>query len=213
MIDDEKEVRFFTYALVIAINIFTISLGVYLVGDNLASIRGGDFPKEHELQYSEGLLRARYVRLAKGRNSSREILLVSLSGQKSTKKPFSYIYYCNYDAKHSPNSSFCPKHKELLDNANKPAKIGWYVSKPFLWYNNPYPQMVTLDVEGQSLLSYEESKTIIKKKRKGDIIFNVILNTFMIVYLFFSCLYPWTIIYPVQIRKFLRWLFIMKDDK
>ena len=51
MIDDEKEVRFFTYALVIAISIFTISLGVYLVGDNLASIRGGDFPKEHELQY------------------------------------------------------------------------------------------------------------------------------------------------------------------
>jgi hypothetical protein len=70
MMDDEKEVRFFTYALVIAINIFTISLGVYLVGDNLASIRGGDFPKEHELQYSEGLLRARYVRLAKGKNSS-----------------------------------------------------------------------------------------------------------------------------------------------
>jgi hypothetical protein len=101
----------------------------------------------------------------------------------------------------------------LLDNANKPAKIGWYVSKPFLWYNNPYPQMVTLETEGQSLLSYEESKTIIKKKRKGDIIFNVILNTFMIVYLFFSCLYPWTIIYPVQIRKFLRWLFRIKDDK
>lgn len=195
------------WLLVIACMLCGISLNGYFIINTLARIRGDYIPKIHEIEYSEGLLRAYYKKFDEDDgDGARDLLVVQMSGQKFTKKPLSNIYYCNYNVIHKPNTSFCLKEDEIVQHNGKPAKIGWYVSKPFLWYDNPYPQLMTLEVDGKSIISYDYMQSELKEMNRSDKVIDFIFLIFITFFMMIFMLIPWNIIYPKQMRRGARWL-------
>ena len=87
------------------------------------------------------------------------------------------------------------------------ASIGWYVPKSFLWINNPNPQLVTLTVNDKTIISYQDTKNKVEKRRKSKTIFFIFLNTFMIGVCFMSCMSFLSVAYP-QVVVILKWFFI-----
>lgn len=204
--DDEKH-GIFVYMLAILSILFTICLGIYMVTDSLSEIRGQDFPQINELKYSEGILRAYHQRFDESDgDGTRDILMVRLLNQKSSDALLDNSYYCNYMSKHDPRTSFCLKEEDIFNHRKKYAKIGWYIPKPFLWHKNPYPQIVTLEVENKLILSYDFSKYELEKKRKMDKIFYGIAIVFFGGACLFLCIYYWFIDYPFQIKRGFKWL-------
>ena len=45
---------------------------------------------------------------------------------------------------------------------------GWYMQKDYLCFSNPYRQLVSLEVDGKSVISYQETLARIKYKKNND---------------------------------------------
>ncbi|MDO4251268.1 MAG: hypothetical protein Q4C68_07135 [Moraxella sp.] len=119
--------------------------------------KGRDFPKESELQYSEGILKTYSVRTSRG-GSNNIIVLTPVGKMAGTE------YFCNYSAYTNLITSFCPQNKTLQPYLGKMAKIGWYYQPDFLWLSNPNPQLVTLEVDGEVIRSYADTQRVIDEQ-------------------------------------------------
>ena len=161
---DKFSVIFFTLSFLLVFWFF-----VYFI----ASIEGVDFPKEHELHHTEGIFKPYQIGVNIGRNTYKGVLIQLAKTTNS--KPQEAIYICDYSVVGDRAGRGCLKsNDELRSNLNKPAKIGWYIPKPFLWFNDPNPRMVTLDIDGKSVISYQEAQTKIMQRNKESKIFNLI---------------------------------------
>lgn len=204
--NDEKH-GIFVYMLAILSILFAICLGIYMVTDSLSEIRGQDFPQVNELKYSEGILRAYYQKFDESDGDGTiDILMVRLLNQKSNDVPFGNLYYCNYDVRHKPSTSFCLKQTDIIAYNKQYVKIGWYVPKPFLWHNNPHPQIISLQVAGKDILSYDDSKVELEKRNRSDTIIRGLMSIIFGGACLFLCIYYWFIDYPFQIKRGFKWL-------
>lgn len=123
--------------------------------------KGSNLPRPDELHYSEGILKVRKQKVLKG--ADYEVLSL-----KSPNKPKFTEYYCGYSARHYARNDDCFfKDKKIEDYIGQQATIGWYYQDRFLWMKNPHPQLVTLSVGDQQLRTYQETKGIIDRDRKG----------------------------------------------
>lgn len=104
-------------------------------------------PKESELHYSEGYLYFHEFKEARGKTIYRVAYLKNQGD-----------FRCDYRAHYDFSSGSCGFKKELTKKiSGKKAKIGWYRQPDFLWKSNPYPQLVTLEVEGNMISDYDEA--------------------------------------------------------
>lgn len=206
-LNNNNQYKIFNLIFTILATIFTATLGIYMVTDSLSEIRGQDFPQISELKYSEGILRAYYQRFDESDGDGTiDILMVRLLNQKSNDAPFGNLYYCNYDVRHDPSSSFCLKQTDIIAYNKQYVKIGWYVPKPFLWHNNPYPQIISLEVAGKDILSYDDSKVELEKRNRSDTIIRGLMSIIFGGACLFLCIYYWFIDYPFQITRGFKWL-------
>lgn len=165
-----------------------LSFFIWIAVNNISYIVGLNFPKESELQYDTGILTT-YEQTFSYKTGQNTPVMVRLSGN----------YFCNYHVGHKPAWSNCLKDKqELLSYSGQKAKIGWYKNEDFLWIKNPYKQLVTLEVNSKVVLSYQDTKAKVDKKRGFDIIFYPLLSIFMFLVCAISCLPFLSIVYPIE---------------
>lgn len=127
---------------------FTLLIAVCLMLNSAFSWQGRDFPKKSELMYSEGTLES----LTTGLHKSRRSFVVLRSPKRASQK---IVYGCTYSAYDSGISS-CVGEKTLEPYLGKQATIGWYYQPQFLGFQNNMPQLVSLEVEGKYLKTYED---------------------------------------------------------
>lgn len=119
-----------------------------------------NFPEKNQIQYSEGVLKVNKVYF------KREVI------------PYIIIdnitYACSYRIHNSPISDKCLPYSQLEPYIGQYAKVGWYTQKKFLWYKNPYRQLVSLQINGKTLKSYEQVKSNVEYVSIGLIIVHFI---------------------------------------
>ena len=76
----------------------------------------------------------------------------------------------------------------------KRAKVGWYYQSEFLGFKNNIPQLVSLEIDGKYLKTYED---IVKKNKRKNKIFSFVYLFFMIIFTvtFIFVIYPKDIIH------------------
>ena len=151
--------------------------------------KGRDFPQESALNYSTGILK--YSR-SHGKNSRSFIIL------RSVERPYkNTVYGCGYSAFTSSASGSCFGLKEIEPYSNKQATVGWYDQSSFLGFKNNKRQLVSLEVDGKQIKTYEETSRIIMKINKSKIyiyFFFIALTTFLFIF----CFYPKDVIVNPQ---------------
>ena len=113
--------------------------------------KGRDFPQENELKYAEGIIQT-HTDSAGSRGSVVVNVVELIDGNNQVTN-----YYCNYSAYFRIGLSECIDDKEISNYLGKPAKIGWYMQKDYLFFHNPYPQLVTLEVDRVLVRDYHKS--------------------------------------------------------
>lgn len=117
--------------------------------------KGRYFPELSQVQYAEGTLKGYAQRGAKGYQYS--ILTLTPSGTLKAQ-----VYACDYASSHRPTDD-CLDWTDLKPYLNQPARIGWYYQPDYLWFHNPHPQLVSLEVAGKTVRSYDDTKQNIEK--------------------------------------------------
>lgn len=149
-----------------------ITLGVWLaVIRPMSSWQGRDFPDESQLNYSEGTLKVERQRT--GKASTAYFIVVT---PKNSLRGVNY--YCSYAAYHDLATAWCLRKEELEPHLDKQVRVGWYKQKSFLWFDNPYPQLVSLSVNGETIRSYDDTLNLIQKHNGRVGIGNVIMFIF-----------------------------------
>lgn len=67
---------------------------------------------------------------------------------------------CSYSMNLSANGNKCLDEKTLALAKGEFAKVGWYEPKGVFTIKNPYPQMVSIEVDGKYLKSFNETKLL-----------------------------------------------------
>lgn len=136
---------------------FVTVLSVWLlIIQPMSTKRGRYFPEPSQVQYSEGTLKGYVQRGAKGYQYS--ILTLTPKGTLKAQP-----YFCNYAAAH--NSTYdCINWADLQPYLNQPDRIGWYYHPDYLWFHNPHPQLVSLEVAGEMVRSYDDTKNMVYRK-------------------------------------------------
>ncbi len=124
---------------------------IYFILIGLGSWKGRDFPQENELKYAEGIIQTH--KDSEGNRGAVVVNVVELIDSNNQRTN----YYCNYSAYFRIGMSQCINEKEISNHLGKPAKIGWYMQKDYLFFHNPYPQLVTLEVDGALVRDYHKS--------------------------------------------------------
>ena len=156
---------------------------IYFVFYGLGVWSGRDFPQEHELQYAEGIIQTH--KDSEGNRGAVVVNVVELidGNNQGTN------YYCNYSAYFRIGMSQCINEKEISNYLGKPAKIGWYMQKDYLFFHNPYPQLVTLEVDGALVRDYHKSLERIAHDNKKDKEFiSFFLIPLSVFFLLLSCI-------------------------
>ena len=106
-----------------------------------------DLPEKSEIQYSTGIFHI--VTPAKFVNH----VNLSRIGASNESKVFS----CAYNAFSNGKQSSCGDTKFLQPYVDKEVTIGWYKQKKFLNFENELPQLVSIELDGKTMKSYEET--------------------------------------------------------
>lgn len=138
----------------------------------LSSLEGRGFPEPDELQYSEGILNVSYQKVLKG--SDYNVLLLKEQNSNQWTE-----YYCGYSARHFARANWCFTDEQIEPYKNKHAKIGWYYQDRFLWLKNPHPQLVSLQVDGKEVRSYQDTKDFVKRDNKPSLYIWIVYSIFM----------------------------------
>lgn len=148
--------------------------------------RGRDFPQDSELNYSTGTLE--YSR-APGKDSKSFTIL------RSTEQVGEEIVYgCSYTAFVSSTTGSCMGLKRIEPYLGKTATVGWYDQPSFLGFENNVPQLVSLEVDGKYIKTYEE---VFQANRRSHVVLGLIclFYTIFSIFLFIFIVYPKDIIY------------------
>ncbi len=119
---------------------------VGIIAFAILSYQGRDFPTEEQLHYNTGILTTHDLQ---GKRRGNTVALITDDNKKM-------IFTCDYSAFHSSITERCMSFRHYKKYLNKPATIGWYNPKEFFGFSNPYPQLVTLTVEGKPIRDGEE---------------------------------------------------------
>lgn len=149
--------------------------------NNFLEWRGRDFPQKSELNYSTGTLE--YSR-APGKNSTSFIILRSIDGSGQDT-----AFGCSYTAFTSSTTGSCMGLRSVEPYLAKRAKVGWYYQSEFLGFKNNRPQLVSLEVDGKYIKTYEETKRIYKITNKSGL-FICLFFMALSIFIFIFFLYP-----------------------
>ncbi|WP_296208697.1 hypothetical protein [Psychrobacter sp. UBA3480] len=147
--------------------------------------KGRDFPQKSEINYSTGVLD--YLRTT-GKDSKSFTVLRSIEGSSQDT-----VFGCSYTAFISSTTGSCISRNKVESYLGKQATVGWYYQPSFLGFKNNMPQLVSLEVNGKHLKTYEE--TVNKNKRKNKI--------FSFVYLFFTIIFTVIFIFVIYPKDFI----------
>lgn len=148
----------------------------------LSDYKGIGFPPENELQYSTGFIKAGKIAVkhsSKGLQKAMPVIYLS----PSLESPKSVAYICSYNG--TMHFGDCFYDAIPAEYIHQYAKIGWYQQPDIIFLNNPYRQLVTLEVNGKMVIDYQTTKNKIQEKNRSDYIFNFILVIFHIAMLCF----------------------------
>ena len=148
--------------------------------------KGRDFPQKSELNYSTGVLD--YVRTT-GKDSKSFTVLRSIDGSGQDT-----VFGCSYTAFVSSTTGSCIGRNKVESYLGKKATVGWYYQPSFLGFKNNIPQLVSLEIDGKYLKTYEE---IVEKNKSKNKIFSFVYLFFMIIFTvtFAFVIYPKDIIH------------------
>lgn len=152
----------------------------YLLMHYLLEFNGRDFPQQSELRYSTGILE--YSR-APGKNSLSFIILQPI--ERTDKK---MAFGCSYSVALSSAGS-CMDLKSTEPYAGKTARVGWYRQSKFLGFENRLPQLVTLEVEGKHVKTYEGTYELLNRLNKSNT-YTTLFFMALSIFLFVFCFYP-----------------------
>lgn len=148
----------------------------------LSDYKGIGFPPENELQYSTGFIKAGKIAVkhsSKGLQKAMPVIYLS----PSLESPKSVAYICSYNG--TMHFGDCFYDAIPAEYIHQYAKIGGINSLDIIFLDNPYRQLVTLEVNGKMVLDYQTTKNKIQEKNRSDYIFNFILVIFHIAMLCF----------------------------
>ncbi|WP_066802618.1 hypothetical protein [Moraxella oblonga] len=150
---------------------------------------GNHFPNENELLYESGYLKSYrhmyYLSCGKRRNCDRELVEYAMPILvQNPNSAHGHEYFCDYGDTHKDGRCFNSRY--LPDEyKNQPAKIGYYIQPDFLWYHAPYRQLVTLEINGKTVRSYQDTVNLIEQRKKTEWLLIMIFTALFGVVLLF----------------------------
>lgn len=136
-----------------------------------------NFPIKENIVYSDGILKTTKRRI-NHHHTVIDIVIVPVGNKMGI------TYYCDYTAQHKARLSSCFLEEHITPYLNENVRVGWYKKDDVLWFHNPYPQLVSLEVDGKVIRSYEESLVLAKNR----------IGTFLKILLSFITI-AWGIVY------------------
>lgn len=106
-------------------------------------------PSQEQVQYTIGLV---------GIDSKNGIATLSVLPSPTLKDQVTFG--CGYSMKSDPKSNQCLDESLLNPIKGTVATVGWYKLRSGFGHKNPYLQMVSLEVGGEYLKSYNETKVL-----------------------------------------------------
>lgn len=148
----------------------------------LSDYKGIGFPPENELQYSTGFIKAGKIAVkhsSKGLQKAMPVIYLS----PSLESPKSVAYICSYNG--TMHFGDCFYDAIPAEYIHQYAKIGWYQQPDIIFLDNPYRQLVTLEVNGKMVIDYQTTKNKIQEKNRSNYIafFIVIITNLVCIYL------------------------------
>lgn len=132
------------------------------------------FPEKSELQYTTGTFEVQ-----RAMKSTNHVLLKQINENDDYQ-----VFSCSYSPFSNGKLSSCGGVKNLKPYSEEEVTIGWYIINKFLWFENDMPQLVTIEMNGEVMRSYEHTDSKVRNIRKSSLyIFLPLL--FIIVYLFY----------------------------
>ena len=133
------------------------------------------FPEKSELRYSTGIFE-----IQKAQESANYVLL-----KNTDNNPHSQLFSCSYSPFSNGPASSCGGSKNLAPYINKEVTIGWYEVDDFLGFKNEMPQLVTIEMDGRVMRSYDHTASAVKNVRR-DTIFVLLPLLFIL-----ACFFYW----------------------
>lgn len=170
----EEEIRdYYSYSVFIRV-IAGLSIVWFGILSPLSELGGRGIAELDRVQYSEGILNVSYQKVLKG--SDYNVLLLKEQNSNQWTE-----YYCGYSARHFARANWCFTDEQIEPYKNKHAKIGWYYQDRFLWLKNPHPQLVSLQVDGKEIRSYEQTKNLSERYKKSGVYLEIGLSIFVFI--------------------------------
>lgn len=144
---------------------------------------GWHIPTTDEVYYNEGVVSV--VRVYYSNKKNRWVEHIELKTDDGKLIHFGCSYTAYYYTQYS-GCLFSEEYQDFVKKVhNKRGVVGWYVQKPFLGAKNPYPQIVSLNIEGKYAkdLNYEGIIARMHEDRKLFPILVVVI--FVIWFMFF----------------------------
>lgn len=158
---------------------------VMMTGTVLSGYKGIGLPPENELQYSTGFIKAGKIAVrhsSKGLQKAMPVIYLS----PSLESPKAVTYICSYSGTMKFGDCF---HDDIpTEYIHQYAKIGWYQQPDIIFLDNPYRQLVTLEVNGKMVIDYQTTKNKIQEANRSNYIANFIfmIVNLVVVYLWFK---------------------------
>lgn len=142
-------------------------------------IIGYGLPKENELQFETGYLKSYSETItlsSRGSNETRKYSRPVIVLTKNLNTATGDSYHCNYDygvtkTSYCFNEDYIPK-----EYIRQFVKIEYYYQKDFLWLKDNRRKLVTLEVNGKTVISYQDTKDKIKSERNFVIFFMIFMG-------------------------------------
>lgn len=106
-------------------------------------------PSQEQIQYTFGLV---------GIDSNDGVTTVSVLPSASLKDRITFG--CGYSMKSDSQSNQCLDASLLTPLKGSVATVGWYKLKSVFGHQNPYPQLMSLEINNKYIKSYNETKVI-----------------------------------------------------
>ena len=128
---------------------FIFSVAFFIVMSAIFTVQfpTTNVPEKTEIQYSTGIFHI--VTPAKFVN---HVDLSRIGGSNESK-----VFSCAYNAISNGRQSTCGDTKFLQPYVGKEVTIGWYRQQPFLGFKNDMPQLVSIEMNGEIMRSYEQT--------------------------------------------------------
>lgn len=142
---DSKKIRKFDFflSLIIALGFVYMSTKGYV---------GIGFPQESELNYTTGI-----YSIVEQPEYVNHVMLNQINERNE-----SQLFSCSYSSFGNGASSSCGDTKYLASYVGNVVTVGWYEQKEFLGFKNDVAQMVTTQMNGKIMRSYDETFDYIK---------------------------------------------------